>query len=36
MGAGAIVEHADLRFGAAMVFALFDDEMLTGEGRDLG
>ena len=35
VGAGAVVEQADLRLGAAVVFALFDDEMLVGEGGDL-
>ncbi len=35
VGAGAIVEDADLRLGAAVILALFDDEVLIGEGGDL-
>ena len=35
MGAGAVVEEADLRLGAAVDFALFDEEVLIGEGGDL-
>ena len=35
VGAGAVVEEADLGFGAAVGFALFDDEVLVGEGGDL-
>jgi hypothetical protein len=35
VGAGAIVEHADLGFGATVIFALFDGEVLIGEGGDL-
>ena len=32
----AVVEQAHLDFGAAVIFALFDEEVLVGEGRDLG
>ncbi len=35
VSAGAVVEEADLHLGAAVVFALFDDEVLIGEGGDL-
>jgi hypothetical protein len=34
--AGAIVEEADLHFGAAIGFALFNNEVLIGEGGNLG
>ena len=34
--AGAIVEQADLHLGAAIGLALFNDEVLIGEGGDLG
>src|ERR1700733_11443156 len=33
--ARAVVEYADLGLGAAVIFALFDDEMLACEGRYL-
>ncbi len=36
VGAGAVVEQAYLHLGAAVVFALFDEEVLIGEGGDLG
>src|ERR1019366_3218217 len=35
VGAGAVVEDADLGFGAAIGLALFYNEMLIGEGGDL-
>ena len=35
MGARAVVENADLGAGAAVGLALFDDEVLIGEGRNL-
>lgn len=35
VGAGAVVEDADLGFSAAVGLALFYDEMLVGEGGDL-
>ena len=31
----SVVENANLRFGSAMIFALFDGQVLTGEGCDL-
>ena len=36
VGAGAVVEEADFGFGAAVGFALVDEEVLVGEGGDLG
>ena len=35
VGAGAVVEEADLHLGAAAGLALFDDKVLIGEGGDL-
>ena len=35
MGAGAVVEDADVGLRAAVLLALFDGEMLIGEGGDL-
>ena len=35
MGAGAVVEDADAGLGAAVLLALFNGEMLIGEGGDL-
>jgi hypothetical protein len=35
VGAGAVVEDADLGFGAAVLFAFFYGEVLVGEGGDL-
>jgi hypothetical protein len=36
VGAGTVVEEADLHLGAAVGFALFNDEVLIGEGGNLG
>ena len=36
VGAGAVVEEADLDLGAAVGLALVDEEVLVGEGGDLG
>ena len=36
VGAGAVIENADLGLGATVVFALLDYEMLAGKGGDLG
>ena len=36
VGAGAVVQDADLSFGAAVLLALFDGQVLVGEGGDLG
>ena len=36
MGAGAVVEDADAGLRATVLFALFDGEVLIGEGGDLG
>jgi len=36
VGAGQVVEQANPGFGAAVGFALVDEEMLVGEGGDLG
>jgi len=35
-GAGVVVEREDLGAGAAVLLALFDGQMLVGEGGDLG
>lgn len=35
VGAGAVVEEADFGFGAAVGFALVDEEVLVGESGDL-
>ena len=35
VGAGALVEEADLGFGAAVGLALVDEKVLVGEGGDL-
>ncbi len=35
VGAGTVVEETDLGFGAAVDFALVDEEVLVGEGGDL-
>jgi hypothetical protein len=35
VGSGAVVEQADMHFGAAVVLPFLDDEVLIGECRDL-
>ena len=35
VGAGGVVEEADLHFGAAGGLVFFNDEVLVGEGGDL-